>query len=172
MVKSEAWCVRCQCLRKTIYHINQTCLMNPQRRCVTLQFVIITQFVIHYKLRWIATQFVIHRISNCVVRATRFVMYYKLRQNFIILKYWKGEKNWSTDRFNNILLWIQLDTNLFKLGMQNSQSTHLVRTLFCPRTFAKFGGGGALKPIRPSVYCLSVRHKTLTWLISSEVLKI
>ena len=60
--------------------------------CVTLQFVIITQFVIHYKLRWIATQFVIHRISNCVVTATRFVMYYKLRQNFIILKYWKGEK--------------------------------------------------------------------------------
>ena len=51
---------------------------------VTLQFVIITQFVIHYKLRWIATQFVIHRISNCVVRATRFVMYYKLHQNFII----------------------------------------------------------------------------------------
>ena len=27
---------------------------------VTLQFVIITQFVINYKLRWIATQFVIH----------------------------------------------------------------------------------------------------------------
>ena len=54
----------------------------------TLQFVIITQFVINYKLRWIATQFVIHRISNCVVMATRFVMYYKLRQNFIILKYW------------------------------------------------------------------------------------
>ena len=63
---------------------------------VTLQFVIITQFVIHYKLRWIATQFVIHRISNCVVRVTQFVMYYKLRQNFIILKYWKGEKNWPT----------------------------------------------------------------------------
>ena len=59
---------------------------------VTLQFVIITQFVINYKLRWIATQFVIHRISNCVVMTTRFVMYYKLRQNFIILKYWKWEK--------------------------------------------------------------------------------
>ena len=29
-------------------------------RPVTLQFVIITQFVINYKLRWIATQFVIH----------------------------------------------------------------------------------------------------------------
>ena len=55
-------------------------------------------------------------------------------------------------RFNNILLWIQLDTNLFELGMQNFQSTlHLVRTLFCPRTFAKLGGG-ALKPIWPSVY--------------------
>ena len=63
---------------------------------VTLQFVIISQFVINYKLRWIATQFVIHRISNCVVMTTRFVMYYKLRQNFIILKYWKWEKNWST----------------------------------------------------------------------------
>ena len=56
-------------------------------------------------------------------------------------------------RFNNILLWIQLDTNLFELGMQNSQSTlHLVRTLFCPHNFAKFGEGGALKPICPSVY--------------------
>ena len=46
-------------------------------------------------------------------------------------------------RFNNILLWIQLDTNLFELGMQNSKSTlYLVRTLFCPRTFAKFEGVG------------------------------
>ena len=46
-------------------------------------------------------------------------------------------------RFNNILLWIQLDTNLFELGMQNSKSTlYLVRTLFCPRTFAKCEGGG------------------------------
>ena len=46
-------------------------------------------------------------------------------------------------RFNNIFLWIQLDTNLFALGMQNSKSTlHLVRTLFCLRTFATFGGGG------------------------------
>ena len=121
---------------------------------VTLQFVIITQFVINYKLRWIATQFVIHRISNCVVMATRFVMYYKLRQNFIILKYWKGEKkliNGKMHRFNHILLWIQPDTNLFELGMQNSQSTlQLFRTLFCPRAFAKWGG--ALKPICPSVY--------------------
>ena len=55
-----------------------------QRRHVTSQFVIFTQFVIHNKLRLIATQFVIHRISNCVVRVTRFVIYYKLRQNFII----------------------------------------------------------------------------------------
>ena len=66
--------------------------LNGGLRVVTLQFVIITQFVINYKLRRIATQFVIHRISNCVVMATRFVMYYKLRQNFIILKYLKGEK--------------------------------------------------------------------------------
>ena len=66
--------------------------MSYCHRSVTLQFIIITQFVINYKLRWIATQFVIHRISNCVVMTTRFVMYYKLRQNFIILKYWKWEK--------------------------------------------------------------------------------
>ena len=45
-------------------------------------------------------------------------------------------------RFNKILLWIQLDTNLFELGMQNSKSTlYLVRTLFCPSIFAKFEGG-------------------------------
>ena len=81
-------------------------------------------------------------------------------------------------RFNIILLWIQQDTNLFELGMQNSQSTlHLVRTLFCPCTFAKLGGGGGIK-IHSSVrllICLSVPlsvTKTLTWLISSEVLKI
>ena len=65
-------------------------------------------------------------------------------------------------RFNKILLWIQLDTNLFELGMQNYKSTlYLVRTLFCPRTFAKFEGG-ALKHIRPSVYwfvCPSLCHK-------------
>ena len=77
-------------------------------------------------------------------------------------------------RFNNILLWIQLDTNLLELGMQNSKSTlYLVRTLFCPRTFAKFEGG-TLKPIRPSVYwfvCPSLCHKNFN-LISSEVLKI
>ena len=81
-------------------------------------------------------------------------------------------------RFNNILLWIQLDTNLFELGMQNSKSTlYLVRTLFCPRTFAKFEGGGGIKThssVRLLV-CLPVSlsvTKTLTWLISSEVLKI
>ena len=136
----------------------QKCIISTKLKFVsfvTLQFVIITQFVIHYKLRWIATQFVIPSISNCVARATRFVMYYKLRQNFIILKYWKRRKtliNCKMHRLNNILLWIQLDTNIFELGMQNSQSTlHLVRTLFCTRTFAKLGRG-ALKPILPSVY--------------------
>ena len=80
-------------------------------------------------------------------------------------------------RFNNILLWIQLDTNLFELGMQNSQSTlHLVRTLFCPRTFAKLGGGGFKTHSSACLLvCLSVPlsvTKTLAWLISSEVLKI
>ena len=61
-------------------------------------------------------------------------------------------------RFNNILLWIQIDTNLFELGMQNSKSTlHLVRTLFCPRTFAIFFMGGFKNPfVRPSID-LSVR---------------
>ena len=58
--------------------------INKDGCLVTLHFVIITQFVIHYKLRWIATQFVTHRIANCIVMATQFVMYYKLRQNFII----------------------------------------------------------------------------------------
>ena len=95
----------------------------------------------NYAITQIATQFVIHRISNCVVMTTRFVMYYKLRQNFIILKYWKWEKkliNGKMHRFNHILLWIQSGTNLFELGMQKSQSTlQLFRTLFCPRTFAK-----------------------------------
>ena len=43
-----------------------------------------------------------------------------------------------------------------------NQHLYLVRTLFCPRTFPKFEGGGALKPIRPSVYwfvCPSLCHK-------------
>ena len=36
-------------------------LTRAEHLCpVTLQFVIITQFVINYKLRWIAKQFVIH----------------------------------------------------------------------------------------------------------------
>ena len=102
--------------------------------------------------------YVIQRISNCAARATRFVMYYKLCQNFIIIKNieYKEKKliNSKILRFNYILLWIQLDTNLFELGMPKlpinttfGQNT----TLFCPRTFAK-SRGGALKPIRPSVY--------------------
>ena len=129
-----------------VFAINICCI--ALKRVVTLQFVIITQFVIHYKLRWIATQFVIHCISNCVVMATRFVMYYKLRQNFIILKYEKEKKfiNGKMHRLNHILLWIQLDTNLFELGMQNNQSTlHLARTLFVPTLrhgpFDILGGG-------------------------------
>ena len=64
--------------------IDQNCSDTLVEPIVTLQFVIIAQFVIHYKLRCIATQFVIQRISNCAVRATRFVMYYKLRHNFIV----------------------------------------------------------------------------------------
>ena len=53
--------------------------------------------------------------------------------------------------FNNILLWIQLDTNLFELGMQNSQSTlHLDQNAILSPHFSEIWG--ALKPIRPSVY--------------------
>ena len=87
-------------------------------------------------------------ICNVLQIASKF---YHLK----ILKRRKKLINCKMHRFNHILLWIQLDTNLFEFGMQNSKSTlYLVRTLFCPRTFAKFegGGGGALKPIRPSVY--------------------
>ena len=69
-------------------------------------------------------------------------------------------------RFNHILLWIQLDTNLFELGMQNSQLTlHLVISLrYLSPHICEIGGGGAFKPIRPSVYwfvcpsfCLSLK---------------
>ena len=70
--------------------------------CVTLHFVIATQFVIYYKLRCIATQFVIHRISNWVATTTRFVIHYKLRQNFIIWKYWICEK--KIDQLQNASL--------------------------------------------------------------------
>ena len=68
--------------------------------------------------------------------------------------------------FNHISLWIQLDTNLFELGMLNSQSTlHLVRSLrYLSPHFFEIGGGGAFRPIRPSVYwffcpsfCLSLK---------------
>ena len=51
-------------------------------------------------------------------------------------------------RFDHILPWIQLDTILFELGIQNSQSTLYLpwfgqnTTLFFPRTFANRGGGG------------------------------
>ena len=121
---------------------------------VTLQFVIITQFVINYKLRWIATQFVIHRISNCVVMATRFVMYYKLRQNFIILKYWKGEK---IDQRQNTSLQSYLTMNSARHQSIRARhvklpiNTTIVQNAILPPHFCEIGGG-ALKPIRPSVY--------------------
>ena len=111
-------------------------------------------------------------ICNVLQIASKF---YHLK----ILKRRKKLINYKMHRFNNILLWIQLDTNLFELSMHNSQWTlhfKLVRTLFCPRTFAKLGGGGIKThaSVRLLV-CLSVPlsvTKTLTWLISSEVLKI
>ena len=83
----------------------------------------------------------------------------QIASKFYHLKPLKGDKkliNCKMDRFNNILLWIQLDTNLFELGMQNSQSTlHLVRTLFCPRTLRNYGGHKN-QFVRPSIG-LSVR---------------
>ena len=105
-------------------------------------------------------------ICNVLQIASKF---YHLK----ILKRRKKLINCKMHRFNNILLWIQLDTNLFELGMQNSQSTlHLVRTLFCPRTFAKFWGKGIKTHSSLCLLvCLSVPlsvRKTLTWLISSK----
>ena len=74
-------------------------------------------------------------ICNVLQIASKF---YHLK----ILKWRKKLINCKMHRFNNILLWIKLDTNIFELGMQNSKSRlYLVRTLFCPRTFAKFEGG-------------------------------
>ena len=95
-------------------------------------------------------------ICNVLQIASKF---YHLK----ILKRRKKLINCKMHRFNNILLWIQLDTNLFELDMQNSKPTlYLVRTLFCPSIFVKFEGGGALKPICPSVcwfVCPSLCHK-------------
>ena len=116
---------------------------------VTLQFVIITQFVINYKLRWIATQFVIHRISNCVVMTTRFVMYYKLRQNFIILKYWKWEKkmiNGKMHRFNHILIYEFSQTPIYSSSECKSPNQHYN----CSERY--FAPALLRKPICPSVY--------------------
>ena len=101
----------------------------------------------------------------------------QIASKFYHLKILKRRKKLINCKMHRFLLWIQLDTNLFALGMQNSKSTlHLVRTLFCTRTFAKFGGGGwALNPSVRLLVCQSVPlsvTKTLTWLISSEVLKI
>ena len=79
-------------------------------------------------------------------------------------------------RFNYILLWIQLDTNLFELGMPNSQSTpHLARTLRCsvPALLRNLGGGIKTHSSVCLLVCLSVPlsvTKTLTLLISSEIL--
>ena len=116
---------------------------------VTLQFVIITQFVINYKLRWIATQFVIHRISNCVVMATRFVMYYKLRQNFIIFKYWKGEK--KIDQRQNASLQSYLTMNSARHQSIRARhaklpiNTTIVQNAIFPPHFCEIGGGGRIK---------------------------
>ena len=110
-------------------------------------------------------------ICNVLQIASKF---YHLK----ILKRRKKLINCKMHRFNYILLWIQLDTNLFELGMQNSKSTlYLVRTLFFPALLRNLRGGGGIKThssVRLLV-CLPVSlsvTKTLTWLISSEVLKI
>ena len=82
------WCHGDSASVHLYFTLNKSLLNMLQSYCssthVTLHFVIITHFVIHYKLRWISTQFVIHRISNWVTRATLFVIYYNMRQHFII----------------------------------------------------------------------------------------
>ena len=122
---------------------------------VTLQFVIITQFVINYKLRWIATQFVIHRISNCVVMTTQFVMNYNLRQNFIILKYWKWEKKF--DQRQNASLQSYLTVN--SVRHQSIRARHakvpinttivqnaILPPLFCENQFVRPSIGLFVRP--------------------------
>ena len=56
LVKTKNYLVKTKILR-LIFRFHEKKITT---RGVTLQFVIITQFVINYKLRWIATQFVIH----------------------------------------------------------------------------------------------------------------
>ena len=45
-------------------------------------------------------------------------------------------------RFNNILLWIQLDTNLFELGMQKNQHYIWSERYFVPALLRNLRGGG------------------------------
>ena len=93
----------------------------------------------------IATQFVIHRISNCVVMATRFVMYYKLRQNFIIF-YWKGEK--KIDERQNASLQSYLTMNSARHQSIRARhaklpiNTTIVQNAILPPHFCEIGGGG------------------------------
>ena len=104
----------------------------------------------------------------------------QIASKFYYLKILKKENkliNGKMHRLNHILLWIQLDTNEFELGMQNNKSTlHLVRTLFVPTLIWNWGGGGIKTHSSFRLFvCLSVSlsvTKTLTLLISSEVLKI
>ena len=100
--------------------------------------------------------YVIQRISNCAVRATRFVMYYKLCQNFIIIKILNIRKKIDKQQNTSLQLYLAMDSARHqsirarhaKLPINTTFGQNT--TLFCPRTFAK--SRGALKPIRPSVY--------------------
>ena len=60
-----------------------------------------------------------------------------------ILKRRKKLINCKMHRFNIILLWIQLDTNLFELGMHNSQSTTFGQNAILSPHFWEIWRGGA-----------------------------
>ena len=94
----------------------------------------------------------------------------QIASKFYHLKILKKEKkfiNGKMHRLNHILLWIQLDTNLFELGMQNNQSTlHLVRTLFVPTLIWNWGGGGNRRRTVDSVVLfLKNNKKVISWLL-------
>ena len=70
----------------------------------------------------------------------------QIASKFYHLQYWIGEKidqrQGKMHHFYQILLWIQVDTNLFELVMQHSQSTlHLVYAILSPH-YCEMGEGG------------------------------
>ena len=84
-------------LKNTVENLTQS--HATLQGLVTLQFVIITQFVINYKLRWIATQFVIH---------------YKLRSEFKKMRK-NGEWNKCSNKTQFEIKFHNKDFSLFLL---------------------------------------------------------